>query len=156
MCQCAKKTATTSYQRNLKWILRLVIQTEVKCSSLYFCKIESIMPADLFGSLQKISHLMLLKIANIMFWSGSSSYLFFFAILFLSETHSSYFHWKEDEEGQTSSLFQLSSLCFLGMQKKSSALLQASLEFFQKVVLEFFLHKIDFAVLEVFSAKCSN
>ena len=117
LSQCAKKTATTSYQRNLKWILRLVIQTEVKCSSLYFCKIESIMPADLFGSLQKISHLMLLKIANIMFWSGSSSYLFFFAILFLSETHSSYFHWKEDEEGQTSSLFQLSSLCFLGMQK---------------------------------------
>ena len=82
MCQCAKKTATTSYQRNLKWILRLVIQTEVKCSPLYFCKIESIMPADLFGSLQKISHLMLLKIANIMFWSGSSSYLF--SLLFFS------------------------------------------------------------------------
>ena len=76
-----QKTAT-SYQRNLKYILRLVIQTEIKCSFLHFCKIESIMPADLFGSLQKISHLMLLKIANIMFWSGSSSYLF--SLLFFS------------------------------------------------------------------------
>ena len=131
-----QKTAT-SYQRNLKYILRLVIQTEIKCSFLHFCKIESIMPADLFWQPTENfpSHATKNCKHYVLVWFLLLS--FFFAILFLSETHSSYFHWKEDEEGQTSSLFQLSSLCFLGMQK-NHLLSFKLLEFFPKSCVGFF------------------